>query len=193
MTGFTHPDSIPATIAACAKRQRECQNQKKREVSWYNDGSHETEHLPPSQPTPPDWWSPRPPHRCSPVNGQGKSSPMQLRQGQRGGEEEFGEPLASSDVWGWCWRHPYSPPPWPWGDEIGGHNRRINQKPSLRLEHLDIMAKIDVGEVLNDHIEAPNMIHLVNKKFGECEPSLLPFSSRTTCGCGWTHGGLHTC
>ena len=33
MTGFTHPDSIPATIAACAKRQRECQNQKKERSS----------------------------------------------------------------------------------------------------------------------------------------------------------------
>ena len=29
------------------------------------------------------------------------------------------------------------------------------------------MAKVYIGEVLNDHIEAPNMIHLVNKKFGE--------------------------
>ena len=33
MTGLTHPDSMPATIAACTKRQWEYQNQKKERSS----------------------------------------------------------------------------------------------------------------------------------------------------------------
>ena len=45
------------------------------------------------------------------------------------------------------------------GVEGGGEG----DSPCLRFEHLDIMTKIDVGQVLNDHVKAPNVIHLSHK------------------------------
>ena len=36
--------------------------------------------------------------------------------------------------------------------------------PCLWFEHLDIMPKVDVGQVLNDHVKAPNVVHLRAKQ-----------------------------
>ena len=32
------------------------------------------------------------------------------------------------------------------------------------FEHLDIMTKVDVGEVLNNHVKAANVVHLRRKE-----------------------------
>ena len=45
----------------------------------------------------------------------------------------------------------------------GGQNTFVKMgSPCLRFEHLNIMTKIDVGEVFNDDVKAPNVIHLTH-------------------------------